>query len=325
MNAQIEVKQLSEIQLLGIMQIGEFEKAESMFEKLIRWGGQKGILNHSGFKAITLYHDNPNVTPLAKSRFSTCIALDQEIEGEGEIRPLKIEKGRYAIGRFEIDAKDIPKAWKSMLIWVLENDYRFRDGDFFETYLNDPKTHLEQKFIMEINIPVEGVDKSKLTHQNESTTTRQASTCINSSEEPIDYRLSINYMKELLRFFKGEYATEFTFGAIYRSNPDFSYFSLTTTALKKQKLKFVLVFNHILPQFSICLSGQNKAIRKTYWDIFSGSNWKKYPVVKSIENSLSIIDHTIVESPDLQNPEALTRQIETEALKFINDISEVLD
>jgi len=327
MNAQMEIKQLQEIKLLGIMQIGEFEKVGSLFERLMLWGAQKGILPHPGFKAITLYHDNPNVTQMDRSRYSTCITLDRDIDGEGEIRPLSIEKGSYAVGRFEIDGKDIPKAWESMLIWVLENGYRFRDGDYFEAYLNDHRTHPEEKLIIEINIPVEGSGKTSIDNKEENTN-KEASNCLkpnDAQQQPIDYRLSINYMKALRLFFTREYGADFSFGVIYRANPDFSYFSLTPAVLRKLKLKFVIVFNHILPKFSICLSGQNKAIRKTYWDIFSGSNWKKYPVVQSIEKSLSIIDHTIVESPDLQNPEALTRQIETEALKFITDIIEVLE
>ncbi|MBX2873033.1 MAG: AraC family transcriptional regulator [Saprospiraceae bacterium] len=327
MNAQIEVKPLPEMKLLGIMQIGEFEKMESLFESLMKWSAQKGILNPYGFKVITIYHDNPNVTQLEKTRFSACITVDEEIEGEGEIRALTIEKGSYAVGRFEIDAAEIPKAWQSMLVWVLENDYRFRDGDYFEAYLNDHKTHPEQKFLIEINIPVEGDAGTKVDQTNDVASKKQVATCGDQNEgvqRPVTYGQAIQYMKTLRLFFKKGYEASFSFGAIYSGHPDYSYFSLTPAALKRQKLKFVIVCNHILPQFTICLSGQNKAIRREYWEMFKGSNWEKYEVVQSIEKSLSIIDHVIVERPDFQAAEALTKQIETESLKFINEISELL-
>lgn len=327
MNAQIEVKQLPEIQLLGIMQIGEFEKMGSLFERLMKWGIQKRILNPSGFKAITIYHDNPNVTQKERSRFSACITVERETEGEGEIRSLKIAKGNYAVGHFEIDATDIPKAWQSMLIWVMENNYRFRDADYFEAYLNDPTTHPEQKFIMEINIPIEGDGMIKVDNTKEKANKKQVSASRTLKGEdlaPIDYGQAITYMKTLRLYFKKAYGTLFSYGNVYLGNPDFSYFSLTPAALKKLKLKFVIVCDHKASQYTICLSGQNKDIRKKYWHIFKGSHWEKYQVVHSIEKSLSIIDHPIVTAPNFQNPEALTKQIEREALKFIDDLSEVL-
>ncbi|NRB52040.1 MAG: AraC family transcriptional regulator [Saprospiraceae bacterium] len=327
MNAQIEVKQLPEIQLLGIMQIGEFEKMGSLFESLMKWGAKKGILNPYGFKAITIYHDNPNVTQLEKTRFSACITVDKEIAGEGAIRSLTIEKGKYVVGRFEIDARDIPAAWQSMLVWVLEHGYRFRDGDYFETYLNDPTTHPEQQFIIEINIPIEGEGKASVEQTPQEISKKQISSCDTLNGEdlaPIDYGQAITYMKTLRLYFKKAYGTLFSYGAIYRANPDFSYFSLTPAALKKLKLKFVIVWDHKASQFTICLSGQNKDIRKKYWHIFKGSHWDKYQVVHSIEKSLSIIDHPILTTANFQNPEALTKQIERESLKFIDDLSEVL-
>ena len=132
-------------------------------------------------------------------------------------------------------------------------------------------------------------------------------------------------MKELRAFFHREYDTRFKLGNLYQGNPDFSYFSLTTEELKKQKLKFVIILNHKLRYFSICLSGQNKSIRKKYWEIFRGNDWNKYHLAASINDSLSIIDQTIVEEPDFNNKIHLTEQIERESLNFINEINDLLE
>lgn len=140
----------------------------------------------------------------------------------------------------------------------------------------------------------------------------------------LNYHELIGYMKELRTHFHNEYETHFKFGNIYQGNPDFSYFSLTTEELKKQKLKFVIILNHKKGCFEICLSGQNKSIRKKYWEIFKGSSWNKYHLAESIQNSLSIIDQTIVENPDFKDKKNLTKQIEHESLQFINDISDIL-
>jgi len=89
-------------------------------------------------------------------------------------------------------------------------------------------------------------------------------------------------------------------------------------------LKFVLIFNHVEKSFKICLSGQNKAIRKEYWKLFKINDWNKYILAESIDNSLSIIYHPIEEKLDLENTKVLIKQIETESLKFINEINEFL-
>ncbi|WP_298421339.1 AraC family transcriptional regulator [uncultured Kordia sp.] len=324
MDTQITVKELPELKLASISRIGDFEKASSMFQKLMEWGHQKRVLEISNFKALTIYHDNPNVTQTSKVRFSTCVTVTKNIKTDGEIKQHKLNKGIYAIGQFEIKGEEISKAWKSMCIWIIENNYEFRDGDYFEMYHNDHKTHPEQKFILDICIPIEKTENIKLGktyNLNFSQNKMQNKQC----EIKPDYHQLIAYMKELRVYFQKEYDTYFKLGNIYQGDSNFSYFSLTTKELKKQKLKFVIVLNHQNLSFSICLSGQNKEIRKKYWKIFKNSNWNTYHLAASIDNSLSIIDQTIVEAPNFNNRKSLTENIEKESMKFIKELKDILE
>lgn len=323
MNTQIIVKELSELKLASISHIGEFEKTGSMFQKLMEWGHQKKVLTTSNFKAITIYHDNPNVTQTSKLRFSACVTINKNINTDGEIRQLTLQKGIYAVGHFEIKAEEISKAWKSMCIWVIENGYEFRDGDYFEMYHNDHTTHPEQKFIIDICIPLKSSDNIKL-GQTSNVDFSDRKKQNNHGEKRLEYHQLIGYMKELRAFFHKEYDTQFKLGNIYQGDPNYSYFSLTPEELKKLKLKFVIILNHKTLCFSICLSGQNKSIRKKYWNIFSGSDWNKYHLAASIDDSLSIIDKTIVAAPNFNNKRNLIEQIEKESLNFINEIRDIL-
>ncbi len=143
-------------------------------------------------------------------------------------------------------------------------------------------------------------------------------------ESDLDYHQLIGYMKELRAFFRKAYDGYFMLGSVYQGNPDFSYFSLKVEELKRHKLKFVVVLNHKTLGFSICLSGQNKSIRKKYWNTFKGSDFKNYHLAESIDASLSILDHPIVECSDFEDRAALTEQIETESLRFVEEIVGVL-
>lgn len=324
MNAQIAIKDLPELKLASISHIGEFENSGNMFQRLIEWGHLKKVLDSSNFKAITVYHDNPNVTLTSKLRFSTCVTINKNINTDGDIRQITLQKGIYLVGSFEIKAEEISKAWKAMCIWVIENGYEFRDGDYFETYHNDHNNHPEQKFILDICIPLEKTNNIKIDKINNVSFIENVEKN-NLSEKKIDYHQLINYMKNLRAFFHKEYEASFKLGSIYKGNPNYSYFSLTTDKLKQQKLKFVIVLNHITLCFSICLSGQNKDVRKKYWEIFKNSDWNKYHLAESINKSLSIVDRVIVEKPNFKNKKKLTELIERESLKFINEIKSLLE
>ncbi|MGB0868914.1 MAG: AraC family transcriptional regulator [Flavobacteriales bacterium] len=324
MNATITITELPELKLASISGIGNFENSASMFQKLMQWGHKKGVIETSNFKTITIYHDNPNVTTNSKVRFSNCVTISENIKTDGEIRQQNINQGIYAVSRFEIKSVEISKAWQSMCIWVMENGYEFRDGDFFEVYHNDYNTHPEQKFIMDICIPLEQTKHIKL---GEKVNYFESENKIQDqpSSTPLDYHQLIGYMKGLRLFFQKEYETTFKLGQVYQGNPNFSYFSLTTDELKKQKLKFVIILNHKELNFSICLSGQNKNIRKKYWKIFKDSDWNKYHLATSIEDSLSIIDQMIVNKPNFNDKNGLTAIIKKESMMFIRDLKEILE
>ncbi len=323
MNAQITIKEFPELKLAGISHIGVFDKADMMFQRLMQWGYQKQVLDTSNFKAVTVYHDNPNVTYTPKLRFSTCVTISKNINPDGEIRQINLDKGLYAVGHFEIKAEEISKAWKNMCIWVIENGYEFRDGDYFEVYHNDHRNHPEQKIIIDICIPLERTEQIKLdTTRNVELSNKENN---NQSKKSLDFHQLIAYMKELRTFFSKQYEASFSFGNIYLQSPDYSYFSLTTEELKKQKLKFVIILDHKTLCFSICLSGQNKSIRKKYWKIFKDSDWSKYHLAESIDNSLSIIDQIIVENPNFDDKRSLTQKIEIESIKFIKELRDTLE
>lgn len=327
MNAQFTVKELPAIQLAGIAHIGDFQVMDKLYESLMKWGVQKGILDRAAFKAITIYHDNPNVTHPQQVRYSACVTVNKDFEAEGEIRPVTLQKGSYAVGYFEIAASDFPKAWESLCIWVVENGYAFRDGDYFEMYHNDHTTHPEQKFIVELCIPVANNGRAKKAQHEETTAAKvgQCATTVSGSSTPTDYHQLIRYMQSLRAYFQKGYGSMFQFGKVYQGSADYSYFSLTPAELKKQKLKFVIVFHHRSLQFSICLSGQNKQVRRQYWERFKGSDWDKYQLVPSIDDSLSIIDYAIVEQADLADEERLHVQIEAKSLPFIDEFRKLLE
>jgi AraC family transcriptional regulator len=155
MNAQIEVKEMPELKLVYIDHIGEFNQIGGVYEKLMRWAGPKGLLGSPEMKTITVYHDDPKVTEMSKVRQSAGITVQKDVKVDMEVGTMTLPKGTYAVGRFEIPVTGFENAWNSMCVWVAESGYSARDGNYYELYHNNHMQHPEQKFILDICIPVE--------------------------------------------------------------------------------------------------------------------------------------------------------------------------
>jgi hypothetical protein len=137
------------------------------------------------------------------------------------------------------------------------------------------------------------------------------------------YKGLMKYVMDLRTYFKNKYPDYFVSG-LYYGYMDMTYFSFSPESLKDRKLKIAIVFIHDTVRFEIWLSGQNKEIQRKYWGLFKENNWEKYTIVPTTEGVDSIVEHILVSDPDFRDLDALTKQIEHGALKFIADIGEYL-
>lgn len=135
----------------------------------------------------------------------------------------------------------------------------------------------------------------------------------------------VGFMKGLRAYFIKNYPVDYVVGGIYYGDMTITYFPFTPKALKEQKLKIAVVFNHRDMRFEVWLAGQNKQIQRKYWEFLKGSDLNKYHIPSSVENGFSIVDSILVENPDFDNPEILQDHIETRTMEFIKDILKVIE
>ena len=342
MNAQIRVKELQRIKLVGIMQIGEMDKIQNSYETLFKWAEPKGLLNTPNLKAVTIYHDSPRITEMAKVRQSACITVKSETDVDGDIRNIEIEKGYYAVGHFEISSEDFEKAWENMIVWVVECGYEFKDGDYFELYHNDYRTHPQKKFIVDICIPVDNAGKKNpdkeqlITNCTDTHLSGIRDESLNDYmriyKEQIDngyikkaYKGLMNFIMDLRSHFAKKYSDDFIIGNISKGYMDYTYFPIVPKSIKYLKVKFAIVFIHHEMRFGISLGGQNRQIQKHFWKIFKESDWNEYQIPSTLDENLTIVYNVLVEKPDFNDLYNLTKQIESKSMKFIEDITAILD
>jgi hypothetical protein len=140
----------------------------------------------------------------------------------------------------------------------------------------------------------------------------------------VAYKGLMEYIMGLRTHLKTKYPDYSVSGSIYFGYMDMTYFSFFPESLKQRGLKVAIVFIHQTCRFEIWLAGYNKQVQAQYWKLFKTSGWNKYQIISTIEGADSIIEYRLTENPDFNDLDALTKQIEDAALRFIKDIEAFL-
>jgi len=77
-------------------------------------------------------------------------------------------------------------------------------------------------------------------------------------------------------------------------------------------------------RFEVWLGGYNKQVQQKYWKLIKGSDWNKYHFVSTTSGVDSIVEYVLAADPDFRDLDTLTKQIESETLKFIKDVESFL-
>ncbi|MEL6539087.1 MAG: GyrI-like domain-containing protein, partial [Bacteroidota bacterium] len=154
MNAKIEVLEAPELKVAGVTHIG-MNGVEVAFEKIIRWANGKGLMRDPEAKLGRVFYDSAKVTPPEKVRMSVFIKPVQPFETEEEVNAISIPTSRCIVGRFEITPQEFEKSWTGLFIWMNEQGYKKGPGNPYEIYHNDFREHPENKFEVDLYIPIE--------------------------------------------------------------------------------------------------------------------------------------------------------------------------
>lgn len=133
------------------------------------------------------------------------------------------------------------------------------------------------------------------------------------------YQGLMKYLMNLRTYFKNTYP-DFYISSLYQGYMDMSFFSIYSSSLKTQKLKVAILFIHEPFRFEVWLVGSNKQVQSRYWKKIKESDWYQYPLVPSTKGVDAIIKHVLVENPDFNDFGSLTKQIENETMRFIQDV-----
>lgn len=138
------------------------------------------------------------------------------------------------------------------------------------------------------------------------------------------YRGIMAFMSGLKTYLENGYP-DFITGGLYFGYMDMTYFPFTPPDLSQRKLKIAIVYLHEKGKFEAWLSGTNKKIQAELIQRLSQKDIGDYLLSESRPGVDSIIETTLVDRPDFNDPEKIKTTIEQKTLDFIKDIVELLE
>ena len=155
MKFSVEVKQMPEWNVVYARHIGAYNKVGEAFDRVFKWAGPRGLVRFPETKSLAVYHDSPEVTDPSKLRSDACLTVPPGTKVDGEIGTMKIPGGLFAVAHVEIEVTQFGEAWDKLIgEWMPKSGYQPDDRMCYEMYLNEPETHPEKKWLVDICEPV---------------------------------------------------------------------------------------------------------------------------------------------------------------------------
>ncbi|MCG1035631.1 AraC family transcriptional regulator [Polaribacter sargassicola] len=153
MKTSPEIKKTPRLDLATISYKGKMEGIGSAYNRLVKWATPKGLINEQT-NMVTIYHDSPKITDPNNLRMSACLVLKEPIELDGEVNLKILSPTKCIVSRLEITPFQFQQAWESSFAFMIENGYKKSEIDPFEIYYNNAAEHPENKFIVDLCIPI---------------------------------------------------------------------------------------------------------------------------------------------------------------------------
>ncbi|MDI9368670.1 MAG: hypothetical protein QM445_10045, partial [Thermotogota bacterium] len=106
---------------------------------------------------------------------------------------------------------------------------------------------------------------------------------------------------------------------------DMTYFAFSPTALRDKKLKIAIVYLHKESRFEVWLGAINRKVQAEYIEFFGLKNISQYKLSQVSPGVDSILESTLSDRPDFDNPEELKKEIERKTIEFAKNITLMLN
>ncbi len=161
MKIDVQVRTLQPLTIAYLRHVGpykgDFELFRRLFGQLMAWAGPRGLLG-SEPRLMSLFLDNPNLTPAAKHRLEVALAVPEGTKPDGPIGIKSLEGGLYATAKVWVAPQRYAEPWDALVgDWLPGSGYQPDHREAVEFYLNNPEQDPAGRFHIEIGMPVKAL------------------------------------------------------------------------------------------------------------------------------------------------------------------------
>lgn len=150
---QVDIREKPGFKVVGLRHVGPYYMIGEAFGRLAMWAGQNGIAIGP---TVAIYHDNPDITPLAELRSDACLVVpDDFTTDDPTVSVIDIPANRYAVMTYIGPYDGLGNAWNQLCgEWFPSNGKEFGEGPCFELYLSDCSQVPASELVTEIYQPI---------------------------------------------------------------------------------------------------------------------------------------------------------------------------
>jgi AraC family transcriptional regulator len=154
----VQVRHLAPETVAYLRHIGPYKGDTNLFRRLFgqlfAWARPRGLLGPDA-RYLSLFEDNPNLTPAAKQRLEVALVVPAGTAPNGEVGVKAIGGGLYATAQVRVRIEDYAAQWDVLVgDWLPDSGYQPDHRAAMEFYLNNPETDPEGLYEVEIRLPV---------------------------------------------------------------------------------------------------------------------------------------------------------------------------
>ena len=154
----VQVRRLAPATIAYIRHIGPYKGDTALFRRLFNqlfaWAESRALMSPDA-SYLSLFQDNPNLTPAAKQRLEVALVVPAGTAPGGDVGIRIMEGGLFATARVRVKIEDYAAQWDSLIAdWLPGSGYQPDHRPAMEFYLNDPGSDPEGRYHIEICLPV---------------------------------------------------------------------------------------------------------------------------------------------------------------------------
>lgn len=154
---EVEIRPVPALRLATLRHAGPFDGIGAAFDRLMAWGGGRGLLGPAT-RFVALYLDDPRSVAPAALRSDAGFTVPPGVPGEGEVRIVETPAfARVAALRFKGPYAELERAYSWLYgAWLPGSGEEPADAPVMEEYLNDCRSLPPAEWLTDILLPLKG-------------------------------------------------------------------------------------------------------------------------------------------------------------------------